>query len=73
MPNICTARSTGVLSELFLGMSTIYTHFARKTKFSRMRCFPWHDVLVWQLMSQSALLPSANLLHGLLDVSSVPV
>lgn len=43
----------------------------QKTEFLWMRCFPWHDVLACQLMSQSALLPSASLLHGLLDVSSV--
>lgn len=51
----------------------IYTHIARKTEFSWMICFPRHDVLVWQVMSQSALLPSASLLRGLLDVSSVPL
>lgn len=71
MPDICTARSTIVLSKLFLGMSTIYTFFARKPSTHRVRFPPWHDILAWQFMSQSALLPSASPLHGLLDVSSV--
>lgn len=63
--------STSVLSELFSAMSTIHTFFARKLSSHRVRFLPWHDVLAWKFMSQSALLLSASLLHGLLDVSSV--